>query len=482
MSITPQNFHSQLNQLNKHEPVKKFLIAYSGGVDSHVLLHLCAQLKNAPGGSEQTYSAVYIDHGLSPHAKNWGQHCQQICDGLDIPLTIVEVDARPKKGQSPESAARLARYHALAEILQTSEYLLTGQHLNDQSETLLLQLLRGSGTRGLAAMPKLRRFSRGYLSRPMLNYRQQDILVYAKQHNLQWIEDETNFEQHFDRNYLRHSIFPLLQQRWPAVEENFARAAELQSETQVLLEQMAQQDMQDALVYNANNHCEAEKLLSHALVALRNRYQDDIRLKNLLRFWISVNHMPLPSRKILQEIINAVINASENANPRVCWNRDNLHVEIRKYRNILYLLTSLPETAEQSAENNLLTVQHSVELGGNRGKIILQPYSGDSSFAGDQNAAGNELTQGFDPQLLLSRPLSVAFRKGGESYQRTPQDITRTLKNWFQQQGIPPWERPSMPLIYWGDELIQVGQQVVNFSLLANNMENSLLIHWNTDK
>ena len=479
MPITPQTFHFQLNQIITAE---NFLIAYSGGVDSHVLLHLCAQLKNNPGGSEKSFTAVYIDHGLSPHAKKWGRHCQHICYELDIPLTIIEVNASPERGQSPEAAARLARYHAFAELLQTNECLLTAQHLDDQAETLLLQLLRGSGSKGLAAMPKLKFFSGGYICRPILNYRKQDILAYAKQHRLTWIEDETNSEQRFDRNFLRHSIFPLLQQRWPAVLNNFAKSAELQAENQYLLEQLAQEDIQAALAYDNNNQCEPDKLLSSPILALRSRSENDIRLKNTLRYWISTNCLPLPSRKILQEIINAVLCSGENANPRVCWNRDNIHVEIRKYRNRLYLLNASPEEFIKIPRHNVLTLEHPVELGGKSGRVIMENCSANQAASGNLANSDYSVCNGFDRQQLLSRAVSIVPRQGGESYRRSADDCSHPLKYWFQQQAIPPWERQSMPLIYWGEDLIQVGEQVVNFSLISNDAVNSVQIRWVTDK
>jgi tRNA(Ile)-lysidine synthase len=483
LPITPQTFHYQLNQIITAE---NYLIAYSGGVDSHVLLHLCAQLKNMPGGSEQSFAAVYIDHGLNPHAKKWGRHCQHICYELDIPLTIVEVDATPDNGQSPEAAARLARYHAFAEILQTNECLLTAQHQDDQAETLLLQLLRGCGTRGLSAMPGLKQFSRGHLCRPILHYRKQDILAYAKQHHLEWIEDDSNYAERFDRNYLRHSIFPLLQHRWPAVMKNFSRSAELQAESQLLLEQLAKVDMHEALVYGHDNICETDKLLTEPLLALRSRYHDDIRLKNILRFWISSNHVPLPSKKILQEIIAAVLYAAEDANPRVCWNRDDFHGEVRKYRNKLYLLNSPPDEIKLDPQHHLLTMDRPLILEGSRGRIILEAYSAKQPNLQMNNqkmvSQKNTACTGFDKQQLLSRPISIVSRRGGERYRRSAEDFSHSLKHWFQEQAIPPWERQSMPLIYWGDELIQVGERVVNDSLISTDAENSLIILWNTNK
>jgi len=258
MSVTPQAFHYHLQKLTAD--AEKYLIAYSGGVDSHVLLHLCSQLKNSPSGFEQSFSAVYIDHGLSYHSKKWGKHCQHICFELDIPLTIVQVDARPSKGQSPEASARIARYRAVSQLLDKNECLLTAQHLDDQAETLLWQLLRGSGVKGLSAMPKVKIFANGLLCRPMLDYKKQDIQAYARQHQLQWIEDESNQEDRYDRNYLRHTILPLLAKRWPAVQENFARSAELLAESQALMDEVADGDIHAMYFINDNGVAEYDKL------------------------------------------------------------------------------------------------------------------------------------------------------------------------------------------------------------------------------
>ncbi|MCK5647371.1 MAG: tRNA lysidine(34) synthetase TilS, partial [Gammaproteobacteria bacterium] len=259
MSITPQAFYFHLQKLTAG--TEKYLIAYSGGVDSHVLLHLCSQLKNSPTGFDQSFSAVYIDHGLSPHAKKWGRHCQHICFELDIPLTIIEVDASQKKGQSPEASARTARYQAFSQLLDNKECLLTAQHLDDQAETLLLQLLRGSGTKGLSAMPRNKPFAKGFLCRPILDYKKQDILEYARRHRLEWIEDESNLEQRFDRNYLRHTVLPLLEKRWPAMKENFAKSAEVLAESQLLLDKIADSDIHKLFFVNADGITEYDKLL-----------------------------------------------------------------------------------------------------------------------------------------------------------------------------------------------------------------------------
>lgn len=483
MSIIPQAFHFHLQKLSSTE---KYLIAYSGGIDSHVLLHLCSQLKNSPSGFEQSFSAVYIDHGLSQHSKKWGKHCQHICFELDIPLTIIEVDARPKSGQSPEASARTARYQAFSQLLADNECLLTAQHLDDQAETLLLQLLRGSGTKGLSSMPRIKPFSRGYLCRPILDYKKQDILEYAKQHQLQWIEDESNQEQRFDRNYLRQTVVPLLEKRWPAVKENFAKSAEVLSESQLLLDHLADSDLQSLFFVNHDSIIEYDKILLEPIINLLNskphnslEYRhEQARLNNLLRHWINRNNLPMPSKKILEEIVQAVILAGKDAMPLVSWRRDAIHCEIRRYRDKLYLLD-----VSTSYQNPVISMKAQKKKTSPDVDLILtleQPIFLDktNTCLKLSYAADKEASKGFDRQLLLSKTISVRFRQGGERYRQTSESHSHSLKHWFQEQAIPPWEREHIPLIFWGDELLQIGQHIVNFSLKNEHSEDQMRIIW----
>ncbi|MCU7835846.1 MAG: tRNA lysidine(34) synthetase TilS [gamma proteobacterium symbiont of Taylorina sp.] len=489
MSVTPQAFHFHLNQLAN---VEKFLIAYSGGIDSHVLLHLCAQLKNSPSGFKQSFYAVYIDHGLSSESKKWGVHCQHTCFELDIPLTIIEVDGSSKKRQSPEASARIARYQAFSQLLEKNECLLTAQHLDDQAETLLLQLLRGSGTKGLSSMPRIKNFAGGYLCRPMLDYKKHDILSYAEQHQLQWIEDESNREERYERNHIRHTVFPLLEKRWPSVQKNFARSAELLGESQFLLDKMAEDDIQSLFFVNERKVTEYDKLLLKPACLLidgaltemhetKNRnasiyspHYQYARLNNVLRHWININHFPLPSKKILAQIVISVIGASEDRVPLVAWKRDSFHCQIRRYRDKLYLLNTtnvdLSERKNKPSDKDqsfVLLEDQILEL--KQSNSLLKLVS--SSDSGIKKA-------GFIRQKLLSEKIILRFRKGGERFSTTLNGQSKSLKHWFQEQGIPPWERDLRPLIYWGDELIQVGNDIVNQSLTSGDKGDSLIICW----
>ena len=188
----------------------RYVVAFSGGVDSHVLLHCAKQLR-------LPVRAVHIHHGLQKVADDWVLHCQSVCQQLDIPLHVVFVDAQKKSGESPEESARKARYQALHEDMKAGECLLTAQHLNDQAETLLLQLFRSASSAGLSSMPVYRQFGVYTHARPLLSFSREDIEHYAAENNLRWIEDPSNKDVSIERNFLRNDILPELKKHWPEV-------------------------------------------------------------------------------------------------------------------------------------------------------------------------------------------------------------------------------------------------------------------------
>ena len=199
----------------QYSHAKVLWVAYSGGCDSHVLLHSLAALRSELSAE---IKAIHINHGLSPLANEWEEHCRQICTGLSIPYLAISVNAKAK-GISPEEAARHARYTEWEALLNKDEVMLLAHHKDDQAETVLIQLMRGSGVKGLAAMPAKQKFSLGLLCRPLLGFLREEIVSYAVEHNLNWIDDPSNFDTDFDRNFLRQDVIPLLERRWPALKK-----------------------------------------------------------------------------------------------------------------------------------------------------------------------------------------------------------------------------------------------------------------------
>lgn len=288
----------------------KLVIAYSGGLDSHVLLHQLAQDENV----RTKLHVVYINHGLSSNSDLWQQHCSQICEQLDVPFTAIKINVAPKVGESLEAVARDQRYAELAKFMTQDTALLTAQHQDDQAETLLLQLIRGAGVKGLAAMPMQKSFADGVHLRPLLNVTRAELLCYAQQHNLQWVEDESNQNLTLNRNYLRQTIMPLLKQRWPSVAATLARSSQHCAEAVELINELAQSDYQ---------LCVDKQLVQLNIQALKNLSR--ARQKNVLRYWLQLNGIRAPNQIHLEKIIDEVIAAKSGAKPQLRW--ENIIIE-----------------------------------------------------------------------------------------------------------------------------------------------------------
>lgn len=405
------HLRTELRRFAADHFVKTWCLAYSGGVDSQVLLHLLS-------GFNLELHAIYIDHGLQPASAQWAEHCRASCRQLGVPFQVIAVDASPRPRESPEAAARRARYDALATQIQTGDCLLTAQHQDDQAETLMLQLLRGAGAGGLAAMPRHNRFANGWHLRPLLDWSRAQILQYARQHHLQWVEDPSNQSSQYDRNFLRNEIFPLLRQHWPSLHRTLARAAALQGEQAALLTQLARLDAAAAL--GAGDCLRVDAL--HALNPERGR--------NLVRYWIVQRGHSLPSTGVMRQIMIQMLSEREDAEPVVSWAGS----EVRRYRGALYLLHR-----DQPIAVDVLdwSVEQPIWL---PGVGLLQMI---------------EDAHGLD-RSALRQPVQIRFRRGGERIKPAGRNAHHGLKNLFQEAGVPPWLRDRIPLLFKGDELIAV--------------------------
>ncbi|NNF95554.1 MAG: tRNA lysidine(34) synthetase TilS, partial [Halobacteria archaeon] len=345
-----------MDQLALLPPAQRYWVAYSGGCDSTVLLHALATLRDQ---LPVELHALHVNHNLHAAAPTWAAHCRAVCEALAIPLYEVNVDARAAKGESPEAAARAARYRIFTEVLKTGDGLLLAHHRDDQAETLLLQLLRGSGPRGLAGMPAHRPQGAGWLGRPLLHFSRQDLCRYAEAEKLQWIDDPSNFDTDFDRNFLRQRVVPLLQERWPAAATTLARAADHQAEAAELLHQLAEED------WRLTAGPQADTLRIECLLQLTPERQ-----RNVLRYWIdAVNALPLPDRQRLRRILTEVIPAAADAEPCIRWPGG----QVRRYAGLLYLLASEPASISAPLKWDL---SDGLELGDGR-TLLVTPVSGE---------------------------------------------------------------------------------------------------------
>jgi tRNA(Ile)-lysidine synthase len=416
MSFAPAQLLDQLAQL---PPAQRYWVAYSGGCDSTVLLHALATLRDQ---LPHELHALHVNHNLHDAAPTWAAHCRAVCEALAIPLQEVNIDARGARGESPEAAARAARYRIFDEVLNIGDGLLLAHHQDDQAETLLLQLLRGSGPRGLAAMPAHRPQGAGWLGRPLLTFSRQDLCRYAEDEKLAWIDDPSNFDTDFDRNFLRQRVLPLLLDRWPAATTTLARAVDHQAETAELLRQLAEEDWQ-LTAGPQTDTLRIERLLQLSIE----------RQRNVLRYWIdAVNAMPLPDRQRLLRILTEVIPAAEDAEPCIRWPGG----QVRRYAGLLYLLATEPASISTPLSWDL---SDRLELGDGR---VLQA----TSVRGE----------GLKANLPQMATITVRFRQGGEVCRPAGRGHRHSLKNLLQEWGIPPWERSRVPLLYVNEEIAAV--------------------------
>lgn len=390
-------------------------LAYSGGIDSHVLLHLCAgQAQLRPH-----LVAVYVNHGLQALADDWERHCRQQTELLGVRYLSLKVDANAKPGESPEAAARQARYRALQPLLQTGDLLLLAQHREDQLETFLLQLFRGAGVQGLAGMPEAAPLGQGIMLRPLLNVAKADIQHYAERHGLKWCDDPTNLKSDYDRNFLRNEIVPLLKTRWPALDKTVARSARHCGEAAGLLDAWGQKTLSALL---------NETDLSLALDGLQSFAPAERHW--LLRQWFDRLNLKPPSEAQLQTLLQQML--VSGGDPKI-YSQNRC---FRKYRQRLYCLPE-PEAQKPDA-------------------CDWQPETKDLPLANGYRVGITPASSGIAQNLWQTGKISLRPRCGGERLKLPNRTGRHCLKKLYQEAGIPPWDRDSRPLVYLNGRLAAV--------------------------
>lgn len=310
---------------------RTYWVGYSGGLDSHVLLHALAQVRIE---YPIQLKAIYINHGLSQQAAAWAEHCAQVCQQFNIDFADHSIQINSSSHDSLEELARDGRYTVFAGLMGSQDLLCTAHHQDDQAETVLLQMLRGSGPKGLAAMPRIKPFAQGWHARPLLDFTRDELKNYADQHQLKWIEDESNSNTHFTRNFLRHDILPLLKNRWPSVTEVLARVADNCAEAQHVLDTVV-----EPLLHSVTGS------VANTLSVTKVLHLNEIQQRHVLRAWLEQLHFPgLPAIK-LQQIQKDILQAREDKTPYFTWRG----VELRRYRDDLYAMSSLPLHDAQQA-------------------------------------------------------------------------------------------------------------------------------------
>ena len=402
-------------------------MAYSGGMDSHVLLHALSELRESMGFR---LMAQHINHGLNPQCDSWATHCQNQCDQLAVVCRVETITLKPGGRESLEAIARQARYACLKKILEPGDFVVTAHHLDDQAETVLIMLLRGSGVPGLAAMPQRSPFGVGSLIRPLLGISRRALWGYARAHGLRWIEDASNQDMDFSRNFIRHRLIPVIHDRWPRVAQVLSRSASHCAEAAQLLNELARGDSTLCRgEYSGLLHPTAPVLSVQAVIGL-----DLARQKNLIRYWCRCAVGSVPHTGLLDEILQTVVGHGESGCAVVRWQGQ----AIRRYRDCLVLAPDyeLPDVDQQ--------------------------IQWDLSSPLAMKSLGLRLTKldrpgmGLDPRHLTSAGVSLRWRQGGEICHLPGREGGHALKKLYQERGIPSWERQWIPLIYIGEALVGV--------------------------
>ncbi len=418
-------------------------IGYSGGIDSHVLLHLCA----CNSVLKTKLIAVYIHHGLQVEAESWSGHCQDIAEGLGVGFRVLRVNAEAGQGESPEEAARNARYQALKSLMADNDVLLVAQHREDQLETVLLQLMRGSGLRGLSGMPHCIAFGQGVLLRPLLDVTKQAINDYAQTHDLKWVEDPSNNSSAYNRNFLRNEVITLLKQRWPQCDKTVARSARHCADAQVLISEQAQSIFIDIFNKTDQTLCMSQLLVCKpSLQAL------------VIREWFQTLNLKMPSQAFIERLQAEVISARTDSAPKL----SGQGYCVRRYRDKLYCLKG--DLLAPILESHWPVGAGSVRLSSGQ-SLSCQPSS-----------AGISVVQ------WQSSVITVKARKGGEKICLPGRQGSHALKNLFQEVGVPPWEREAIPLVFLDNKLAAVGGLWVSAEFYSEQIDGCIRLFLECEK
>ena len=394
-------------------PPQKYAVAFSGGLDSTVLLAALCRLTPRPD-----VRALHVDHGLHPDSEGWERHCRAVAAVLGAGYVSLRCPVEPIPGESLEALARQVRYRALEKLVAPGEMLLTAHHADDQLETVMLRLLRGTGVRGLRGIARLQPFGSGFLARPLLEVPRVEILAAAQAWGLEWLEDPSNRDSRFDRNYVRAELIPRIAARWPAAARTVGRTANQMAQAQQILDEAARAD---ATGDPGRIDCSALRDLSPA------------RRRNLLRHSIVRLGLPVPDTRQMDTLLEALEVRRRDARTQVQWPGG----EARIYRNRLYLLEPLRAGSPE----------------GYTGAVSLaRPWSGPEGKLRLVSGAG----PGF-PRNWAKQGFAVRFREGGERIRPMGRRHSRPLKKWLQEAGVPAWLRARIPLLYREDDLVAVG-------------------------
>lgn len=460
MEFNLETFHSALlATASQASSFESAVVGLSGGMDSIVLLHVLNELKKQSRLAFE-FRAVHVNHALQANAADWQRYCEALCTQLSIELKSVAVSidvadsGDPDSTAGVENAAREARYQVFEQQLNPGEALFLAHHRDDQMETLLLRLMRGSGSRGLRGIPRARTVGAGFLLRPLLDFDRAQLHKYASHHGLQWMEDPSNQDQRYDRNYCRHSILPMLQARWPAYRDSWSKTATLAQETEGLLKDLAVQDL-ESIATASRAVVQVDKLLRLA----------EPRRRNVLRYWLAQLKLPELGWNRLHQLSTEVLLASDSASLDVKGFR------LSRYRGCLYALRASKDVSMQMSEEDLhWDLPAPAQLG-------LPEVALPSLLLPNNGSLRAQLKEG--PGLAVARcsQLQIRYRKGGESCRLVGRP-NKSLKKILQEYEIEPWIRNRIPLLYQQEQLVCIPGIGVSEEFAAKPGETGVIVQW----
>lgn len=470
MMLAMSIIQTSLISFFKSYPNRPIVVAYSGGIDSQVLLHCLAQLKNN-NIIINDVSVCHVNHGISASSLLWQHAAERFCRLIDLPLKVFQVNVKEVTGQSLEALARDARYQVLREYAALDALIVTGHHLDDQSETFLLALKRGAGLKGLSGMSEVTKLlpkkeihgklTNQLLVRPLLKVSRIDIEEYAKENKLTWIEDDSNKDLRFDRNFLRHKVMPLLIERWPSILKTIKRSSENCQQGQLLLTELAQQDLLTCQLSLSSLSVEALEKLSSA------------RFNNLLRYFLELNGCLMPSTKHLLQVHQQMLAKTDKV-PEI----KIADYSLRRYKGALFVT---PNYQVISSWNHQLStsVLHSdnqlIELPDGLGCLTLAINHHDKN-----HTINGEFIQEYQLRPPKSnQKISIGFSHENPKCLPDFRQRSRDLKKILQELNIAPWQRKRIPFIFYDNTLVAAVGYFVCKEYVAKEGDLSILISLN---
>jgi tRNA(Ile)-lysidine synthase len=423
---TPFDSGRLLATLRELPAARVYWVGYSGGADSTALLHAIKEIEPSLNASVR---ALHINHGLHGDAASWQSHCEKTCLKLGVQIECHSVQISGKSGSGIEAEARRLRYEVVETVLNTGEIFLTAHHRDDQAETLLLNLVRGSGVDGLAGMPVSRPLGQGFIVRPMLDYPVTSLRKYLSDNKCNWLEDPSNEDQSYDRNFVRHSLIPEIEEKWPGAAERMARSTQLCREASIVLAQWA-----DGML--------SKRLLHPRILDLAGLDDRNGQSGLLVRRWLKASRAaPMPAR-VLQELLRQSAHANSQSQVRVAWEGWEIHA-LRQQLWLQESSTVQPCPKMEWQDGWILNI------GGGIGS--LEFVNGKTPFPGQ---------------------LRIAPRQGGELIQLANGNARRPVKDILREAGIPHWLRASIPMVFDQHEVLAIADIAISNTLakwLAGN-------------